>query len=192
MGRFLENKIEGRAGTGVEMMPGEYSGRRSEKKWKWWLEITMEGEVRKRVEGEVGLSTECCQCSVGVAARHVANRHLPCGKRFVMSISHSGEDKNEMFQHQGKRRHYHRFSDIKVSLFDLLKFSIDLVSIFQFHRSINIALIAYVFDYIPHKLCLFTFSTKNKMADDHGVFLWSGEIWPWAPVLSSKKQTSSY
>ena len=45
--------------------------------------------------------------------------------------------------------------------------------IFQLCRSSNIAIIAYIIDYIPHKLCLFTFSSKNKMADNHGVLLWS-------------------
>ena len=71
-----------------------------------------------------------------------------------MSISHSGEDKNELFQHHvfavkiaGKRRYHHRFSDNNMVLFCLKKFSIDLVRIFQFRRSINIELVAYVFDY---------------------------------------------
>ena len=100
-------------------------------------------------------------------------------------FSHSGEDKNEMIlsRFRGKSRLKNDCITI-VFLHDhgfiwFFKFSIDLASIFQYCRSINKAIIAYIIDYIQayiqHKLCLFTFSTKNKMADDHGVhlFLWS-------------------
>ena len=77
-----------------------------------------------------------------------------------------------------KRLHYHRFFWHKHGFIWFFKFSIDLASIFKFSRSINraiIMIIAYIIDYIQHKLCLFTFSTKNKTADDDGVglFLWS-------------------
>ena len=85
-------------------------------------------------------------------------------------FSHSGEDKNEMLPQYlwilsrfcGKNDcitivflHKHGFI-----LF--FKFSIDLASIFQFCRSKNIAIITYIIDYMQHKKCLFTFSTKKQ------------------------------
>ena len=117
-------------------------------------------------------------------------------------FSHSGEDKNEMlpqylwilsrFRSKNRRKNdcitivfcWHKHDFIW-----FFKFPIDLASIFQFCRSINIAIIAYNIDYIEHKLLLFTFSTKNKMADDDdvGLFLWSVHLiicsvhdWRWS------------
>ena len=104
-------------------------------------------------------------------------------------FSHSGEDKNEMIPHYlwilsrfcGKNRGKNDCITIVFTDINMGKFSIDLASIFQFCRSIKRAVIAYIIDYFQHKLCLFTFSTKNKMADDHGVglFLWSVHLIIW-------------
>ena len=102
-----------------------------------------------------------------------------------MSLATVAETKNEMLpqylswifsRFRGKNR---RKNDCITIVFFwhthgfiwFFKFSIDFASILQFCLSINIAIIAYIIDYIQHKICLFTFSTKNKMADNHDVDL---------------------
>ena len=133
----------------------------------------------------------------GRSPRRQMRRYLLCGERFVMSLATVAKTKNEMLpqylswilsrfrgKFAGKTTaltsfffwHTHGF----ISFF---KFSIDLASIFQFCRSINIfiAIIVYIIDYIQHKICLFTFLTKNKMADNHDVdlFLCSDHLIIW-------------
>ena len=116
-------------------------------------------------------------------------------------FSHSGEDKNEMLpqylwilsRFRGKNRGKNDGITIgfflhKHGFIWFLKFSIVLDSIFQFCRSINIAIITYLINYMQHTLWFFTFSTKNKMADDHGVglflsFLWSVHLIIWCCLI---------
>ena len=40
-----------------------------------------------------------CIVGAGRSPHRQMRRYLPCGEGIVMSISHSGEDKNEMFPH---------------------------------------------------------------------------------------------
>ena len=148
--------------------------------------------------GSVGMIS----VGTGRSPRRQMRRFLPCGERFVMCLATVAKTKTRCFHNTyeswavfavkiaGKTTALPSFfSDINMALIRFFKFSIDLASIFQFCQSINIAIIAYYTDYIEHKLCLFTFSTKNKtMLDDDGVglFLWSVHLIIWCCFIHTE------
>ena len=123
----------------------------------------------------------------GRSPRRQMRRYLPCGEKCVISLATVANTKMRWsltvfaVKIAEKTTALPSFFLHKHGFIWFLKFPINLASIFHFFLSINIAIIAYIIVYIQHKLCLFTFSTKNKMADDHnvGLFLWSVHLIIW-------------